>query len=147
MPGCWRTSSHSSEVSGPALSQHAVRDADLADVVEEGDVLQLDQALVVPPELAPEQRRIAGHAAGVAERVVVLGAEGRAQGAQVGEVQPLDLLVEICALDGEGDSLATASATAISSSVNRRSTWSSSSIVPITLPRAMSGRTMKLRWP
>ena len=89
----------------PGLEQHAVRDADLADVVQEGDVLQLAQALVVPPELAPEQRRIPGHAAGVAERVVVLGAERRAQGAQVGEVQPLDLLVEVRALDGEGDQL------------------------------------------
>ena len=87
------------------LEQHAVRDADLADVVEEGDVLQLGQALVVPSELATQQRRVAGHAAGVAERVVVLGAERRAQCAQVGEVQPLDFVVQLRALDGEGDQL------------------------------------------
>ena len=87
------------------LEQHAVRHADLADVVEEGDVLQLDQALVAPAQLAPQQRGVPGDAAGVAERVVVLGAERRAQGAQVGEVQSLDLVVQLRPLDGEGDEL------------------------------------------
>ena len=87
------------------LEQHAVGDGDLADVVQEGRVLHLGEALVGPAELAPQQRHVRRDTGGVPERVVVLGAERRAQGLEVAEVQALDLLVELGALDGEGDQL------------------------------------------
>ncbi len=88
------------------LEQHAVGDADLADVVQEGDVLHLFEALLGPAELAPEHGHVGGHAAGVAEGVVVLGAERRAEGAQVAEVEALHLLVELGVHERLGEQLA-----------------------------------------
>ena len=84
------------------LEQYTVGDADLADVVAERDVLQLVQAIVGPAELAGQHHRVGGHPAGVAQGVVVLGAERRAQGPQVGQVQALDLFVELSAFESQG---------------------------------------------
>ena len=64
------------------LEQDTVGDADLADVVQEGDVLDLVQALVGPAQLAAEQGHVGGHPAGVTERVVVLGATAPSESAR-----------------------------------------------------------------
>ena len=89
----------------PGLEQHPVGHADLADVVEEGGVLQLGQPVLRPAQLVPEQGGVPGHPARMAQGVVVLGAQGGAQGAQVGEVQPADLGVQLGVLHGQGDQL------------------------------------------
>ena len=74
--------------------------------MQEGDVLDLLEALVGPAQLASEQGHVGRDAVGVTERVVVLGAERRAQGSQVAEVEALDLLVEFGVLERESHELA-----------------------------------------
>ena len=88
------------------LEQHAVGDADLADVVQEGNVLELVHALLGPAELLGEHGGVGGDAAGVTERVVVLGRQRRRERPQVGQVQALDLVVELGVLDRQGHELA-----------------------------------------
>ncbi len=88
------------------LEQHAVGHADLADVVQEGGVLDLFEALVGPAQLLAQERHVGRHPAGVSQGVVVLGRERRAQRAQVAQVQALDLFVQPGALEGEGHELA-----------------------------------------
>ena len=84
------------------LVQHAVGDADLADVVQVRHVLDPGQTLLGPAELPSEQGHVGGHAAGVPQRVVVLGVQGRAQSPQVAEVQMADLVVEAGIGHGQG---------------------------------------------
>ena len=90
---------------GAGLEQHAVRYADLADVVQEGDVLDLFQTLGGPAQLAAQQGHVGRDPVGVAEGVVVLGGQGGAQGSQVAQVEVLDLLVELGVLERQGDEL------------------------------------------
>ena len=89
----------------PGLEQHAVGDADLADVVQEGDVAHLLEAIRGPVQLGTQQGHVGGHPAGVAEGVVILGRQRRAQGPQVAQVKALDLFVELGVLEGQGDEL------------------------------------------
>ena len=53
-----RMAAHSSSSSGPGLDQHRVGDADLADVVEQGPVLDLATGRVVQPERAGDANRV-----------------------------------------------------------------------------------------
>ncbi len=91
------------------LEEHAVGDADLADVMEVGGLLELAEDLLGPAELACEHHRVRGHARGVTQCVVVLGVERRAQRLEIAEVHLLDLFVETGVLDRQrqlrGDSL------------------------------------------
>ena len=93
-------------VQRPRLVQHAVRDADLADVVQVSHVLDSAQVLLGPAELASEQRHVGGHPAGVPQGVVVLDVQRRAQGPQVAQVQVADLVVEAGVGHGQSGLLA-----------------------------------------
>ena len=95
-------SSHSSEVRGPALSRTRSETPILPMSCRKATFSHLLEALLGPAQLATEHGHVGGHAAGVAERVVVLGAEGRAEGAQVAEVEALHLLVELGVLERQG---------------------------------------------
>ena len=83
------------------LQEHAVGDADLADVVQVGRLLHLLEQLHGPAQLVAEHHGVGGDARGVAQSVVVLGGEGGAQPLEVAQVQPLDLVVESGVADGE----------------------------------------------
>ena len=88
-------------VQAARLEQHAVGDADLADVVQVGRLLDLAEISSDQPSSRAEHHHVRGDARGVAERVVVLGVEGRAQRLEVAQVHPLDLFVEPGVLDGQ----------------------------------------------
>ena len=85
------------------LEQHSVGDADLADVVQVGGLLQRRQDVLRPAELPAQHHRVGRHARGVAEGVVVLGVERRAERLEVAEVHLLDLVVELGVLDRQGE--------------------------------------------
>ena len=55
------------------------------------------------PSCLAQHHRVGRDACGVAQRVVVLGVERGAQRLEVAEVHPLDLVVELRVLDGEGE--------------------------------------------
>ena len=76
------------------LEQDAVRDGDLADVVQVGGLLHLLLEAWRPAELSAEQHHVGGYPGGMAEGVVVLGVQGRAQRLEVAEVHALDVFVQ-----------------------------------------------------
>jgi len=82
-------------VEAPRLEQHPVRDADLADVVEVGGLLERRECVLLPAEPAAEHDHVGGDAGGVAERVVILGVQRGAQRLEVAEMHALDLGVEL----------------------------------------------------
>ena len=90
-------------VEAARLEEHAVRDADLADVVQVGGLFERREHVLGPAQLSPEHDGVRGHAGGVAQGVVVLGVEGGAQRLEVAQVHALDLVVELGVLDGEGE--------------------------------------------
>ena len=85
------------------LEQHAVGDADLADVVQEGGLFDLAHELLGPAELLRQEDVVGRDAGGVAEGVVVLGVEGGAERLEVVEVHALDVAVEQGVLDRQRD--------------------------------------------
>ena len=81
-------------VEAARLEQHAVGDADLADVVQVGRLLDRLHQRLGPAELLAEHDHVGGDARRVTERVVVLGVEGGGERLEVAEVHVLDLFVE-----------------------------------------------------
>ena len=100
--GCCRMSSPLERVQAARLEQDAVGDADLADVVQVGGLFDLTDRLLGPAELVAEQDHVGADARGMAQRVVVLGVEGRCQGLEIAEMHALDLVVETRVVDGKG---------------------------------------------
>ena len=90
-------------VQAAGLEEHPVGDADLADVVEVRRLLERRQHVLLPAQLVAQHHRVGGDPGGVAERVVVLGVQRRAQGLEVAEVHALDLVVELRVLDRQGE--------------------------------------------
>ena len=86
-------------VEAAGLEQHPVGHADLADVVQVGGLLDAAEEVLRPAELLAEQHHVRGHPRSVAERVVVLRVERRAEGLEVAEVHALDALVELGVVD------------------------------------------------
>ena len=80
---------------GARLEQHPVGDGDLADVVQIRGLLEQLDPPRRPAQLPREHDRVRRDPRRVPDRVDVLGGERRAQGAQVAEVQALDVLEEL----------------------------------------------------
>ena len=90
-------------VQAAGLEQHPVGDADLADVVQVRRLLERRKDVLLPAQLVTQHHRVGRDPGGVAERVVVLGVQRRAQGLQVAEVHALDLVVQLGVLDRQGE--------------------------------------------
>ena len=88
-------------VQAARLEEHAVRHADLADVVQVRGLLHGAQELRLPAELSAQQDHVGRYPRGVAERVVVLRVEGAGQGLEVAEVHALDARVQLRVVDRE----------------------------------------------
>jgi len=81
-------------VQASGLEQHAVRDADLADIVQVGSLQHRLDLLLRPAKLLAEHHHVGGDARRVPQGVVVLRVEGRGERLQVSEVHRLVLFVQ-----------------------------------------------------
>ena len=81
-------------VQASGLEEHAVGDADLADVVQVRSLLDVSDQVSRPAQLFTQQHHVRRHPGGVPERVVVLGVQRRAQRLQIAQVHGLNVLVE-----------------------------------------------------
>jgi hypothetical protein len=89
-------------IQGTGLQEHAVGHADLPDVVQVGGLFDVSEEIRGPAHFAAEQDHVGGDASGVAERVVVLRVERRAQRLEIAEMQALDVFVQAGVVDGKG---------------------------------------------
>ena len=77
----------------PFFIQNILRDADLADIVEQSRLLEDFPVLVAGADGSGDGLRVVGHVLGVLERVMVLGVDGRRQGVDRGRVLEVHALV------------------------------------------------------